>query len=326
MYKIKPFLIPLIVIFAALIYYFFSFLIPFTDNAFSVNNITPVSADVSGYITKIYVKNEQVVRQGDPLLVVFQQPYKLAYHALVEELSSAKSQYITLHQKLKKDQELYTQYDQEYKKSVLNYQRNQAALQYGAVSELDVRDMEYDAKSNLAKTQAQSQQIKIDQQDIITQQHLIQDISYKTQKAQVYLKETLVKAKTNGVITNMYLSLGTPVITHQPLFSFIDISNTFIQANFSELDLRKVKAGDNVYIIPRMYFGNKIYHGKIISKEWAANRQITDPRTQIQQVTNNENNWVVFPQRFPVQIKITDYDHKNYPLPLGSSCYVFVSI
>lgn len=326
MHKIRPFFIPLVVIVAALIYYFFSFLIPFTDNAFAINNVTPISADVSGYITKIYVKNEQTVKQGDPILVVFQQPYELTYQALVEELNSAKSQYITLHQKLKKDQELYTQYDQEYKKSALNYQRNQAALQYGAVSELDVRDMGYDAKISRAKTQAQSQQIKIDQQDIITQQHLIQNISYKTQKAQVYLKETVVKAKTDGIITNMFLSLGTPVITHEPLFSFIDTSNTFIQANFSELDLRKVAAGDNVYIIPRMYFGGKIYHGQITSKSWAANRQITNPRTQIQQVTNNENNWILLPQRFPVQIKITDYDPKNYPLPLGSSCYVFVAI
>lgn len=87
-----------------------------------------------------------------------------------------------------------------------------------------------------------------------------------------------------------------------------------------------VKTGNKVYIIPRMYFGTKLYHGTVVSGAWAANRQITNPKTQLQTVTNDTNNWILLPQRFPVQIKITDYDPKHYPLPIGATCYVIIQV
>ena len=49
------------------IIYLFSFLFPFTDNAFVVNNIRPVAALTSGYLTGLYVKNGEPVRKGQKL-------------------------------------------------------------------------------------------------------------------------------------------------------------------------------------------------------------------------------------------------------------------
>jgi multidrug resistance efflux pump len=102
------------------------------------------------------------------------------------------------------------------------------------------------------------------------------------------------------------------------------MSNLYIQANFNEIDLRDVRDGDKVIIIPRVFFGSKIYHGVVVGNSWAANRQITTAKNQIQTVTENENNWVMLPQRLPVQIRITDYDNKNYPLSIGSSAYIYI--
>lgn len=42
----------------------------------------------------------------------------------------------------------------------------------------------------------------------------------------------------------------------------------------------------------------------------------------MQNVTN-ENQWVLLPQRMPVQIKIMDPDPK-YPLRVGTSAYVYI--
>ena len=61
------------------IYHIFSYMIPFTDNAFVVTNVSLVAADVSGYITAIYVKNGQPVKKDQPLFMVYQEPYRLAY-------------------------------------------------------------------------------------------------------------------------------------------------------------------------------------------------------------------------------------------------------
>ncbi|MCW8443176.1 efflux RND transporter periplasmic adaptor subunit [Fluoribacter gormanii] len=324
--KLKPYTVVFSLALLAVLYYFFSFLIPFTNNAFVVANIRPVAAIVSGYITDLYVRNEQYVHKGQPLFTVFQEPYKLIYNRLVEETFTAKEDLQSLEYQLQKDKQLLIQYQQEYNRIHLNYLRNRAVLKSGAISEINVKDLQYEDRGSLAKVNMQKQQISLDERNIQSIQHKIKSLIYKTRYAKVNLEHTTVYAQSNGRIQNMYLSLGTPIEINKPIFSFVDTDDFFIQANFTELDLRMVKTGAKVYIIPRMYFATKLYHGTVVSRAWAANRQITNPKTQLQTVTNDTNNWLLLPQRFPVQIKIDDYDAKRYPLPVGATCYVIIKV
>lgn len=326
MRKLKPYSVVFSLALLAVIYYFFSFILPFTNNAFVVANVRPVAAIVSGYVTDLYVKNEQYVQKGQPLFKVFQTPYQLTYKKLSEEVRTAKADYQSLLHQLQKDKQLLIQYQQDYQKIHLNYLRNKAVLKSGAVSGIDVKNWEFDDRGSLAKVDMQKQQISLDKKNIISTQHKIKALTYQMSYAKVNLDQTVVYAQSNGFVQNMYLSLGTPIKINEPVFSFVDTDHLYIQANFNELDLRKVQAGNKVYIIPRMYFGTKLYHGTVISHTWAANRQITNQRTQLQTVSNGTNNWILLPQRFPVQIKIMDYDHQHYPLPIGATCYVIILV
>ncbi|KTD41099.1 HlyD family secretion protein [Legionella parisiensis] len=324
--KLKPYTVLIFLAIFAVLYYFFSFLIPFTNNAFVVANVRPVAAIVSGYITDLYVKNEQSVHKGQPLFTVFQEPYQLTYNKLVEEVHTAKADLQSLQYQLQKEKQLLIQYTQEYNRIHLNFIRNKAVLKSGAISEINVKDLQYGDIGSLAKVNMQKQQINLVEKNIQSLQHKIKALIYKTRYAKVNLEQTTVYAQSNGRIQNMFLSLGTPIEINKPIFSFVDTESLYIQANFTELDLRMVRTGNKVYIIPRMYFGTKLYHGTVISGAWAANRQITNAKTQLQTVTNDTNNWVLLPQRFPVQIKITDYDPQHYPLPIGATCYVIIQV
>lgn len=66
-----------------------------------------------------------------------------------------------------------------------------------------------------------------------------------------------------------------------------------------------------------------MFHGVVISTNWAVGRQETQASSQLQKVAR-ENEWVLLPQRFPVQIKILDLDPK-FPLNVGASTYVYIS-
>ena len=72
----------------------------------------------------------------------------------------------------------------------------------------------------------------------------------------------------------------------------------------------------------RMYYFDKIFHGIVVNKIWAADRQNTSTHNQ-QQIVNDDNQWLKLPQRFPIQIKILDPD-PNYPLNPGASAYVYI--
>lgn len=318
-----PILVFSVVIIVGIIY-FFSFLFPFTNNAFVVANINPVAADVSGFITDIYVKNGQEVKKGTLLFKVYQEPYLLAYKQATANLQEAKVRVEALKKITAKNEDLLKAKQEEYGKVNYEYNLKSAQLVNKSVARLEVETLSYERKALENNVKALKNQLLVDDDEIKQQQHKVEALTAAMQNAKVNLDLTEVHAYADGVINNLYLSTGTPIIQHQPLFSFIDMSNLYIQANFNEIDLRDVRDGDKVIIIPRVFFGSKIYHGVVVGNSWAANRQITTAKNQIQTVTENENNWVMLPQRLPVQIRITDYDNKNYPLSIGSSAYIYI--
>ena len=317
-------LVFLLLLVLTIVVYHFSYCFPFTNNAFVVANARPVAANVSGYITQLYVQNESFVKKGQPLFTVFEKPYQYAYQKAVADYEGAKAALISMQLQIEKTQHLLQSKQDVYEKIRFDYQRYQSALRDHAVSEVRVNNLlkEMNAAENQVKALQMS--LKKEKQDLLVQQLRIDSLQAVMKNAKVDLQETTVYAKNNGIVQNLFAALGTPIEIRKPLFSFIDTDKIYLQANFNETDLRYVRAGSRVSIYPRMYFWSKTYQGRVISTNWAANRQYTDARSQEQIVSNSESNWFLLPQRFPVQIEITDYDPEHFPLALGASAYVWV--
>jgi len=314
----------LVALFAVIFIYNFSFLFPFTNNAFVVGNVRPVAANVDGYITDIYVNNEEVVKKGQPLFTVFQTPYLLAYKKAKSNVAEAKARLCVLKKQVEKTQFLIQAQKERYEKLHFDYIHNHLALTDHAVSKIRVNTLLKEQNASLNQFRALETELELNHQQIKAQKMKIRSLTAVMDNAKVNVDETIVYAKNNGVIQNMFVALGTPIKIRQPIFSFVDTDKLFIQANFNETDLRRVRVGNKVSIFPRMYFGTKIYHGIVGSQSWAASRLVTNLSSQLQEVTNSENNWFLLPQRLPVQIQITDYDPEHYPLSLGGSVYVYI--
>lgn len=317
--------LPIIVIVMSIIvglYHIFSYIIPFTSHAFLVTNVTPIAADVSGFITKIYVHNGSAVKKGQPLFEVYKKPYRLAYEYAQAKHEEAIEHLKVIQRQTQKTNTLLNAAKYAYEKARFEYQLKKAPSVREALSQLEVRTLNYEMHAIENKMDSLIKQIAIEDQQIKQQQKLIKALDAEQQTALVNLQLTTVKAPADGVIDNMYRGPGTPVKIHEPLFSFIDTSTWWIQANLYETDLRHVRPGDKVYIMLRMYYFNKIFHGKIVNTMWAADRKETDTRTQQQKIVS-DNQWLLEPQRFPIQIEILDPD-PNYPFNPGASAYVYI--
>jgi multidrug resistance efflux pump len=302
--------------------HFFSYLIPLTDDAFVVANSQPVAADVSGYITEIYIKNGQKVKKGEPLFKVFDTPYKLAYQKAQANYEEAVATIAVIRQQTSKNEATLSSMQQNLAKATYEYNLKKNPVVSKSVSTLEIQKLDYDVQSFKDQVKALQNQISIDDKQIIQQQKRVASLKAEMDNAAVNLELTTVRAGSNGVVDNMYLALGTPIVQHQPLFSFVDTDNWYVQANFNETDLRYARPGDKVTIILRMYYFDKIFHGVIVNNLWVADRQNVVAKTQQQQV-KSENEWLNLPQRFPLQIKVTDPDPR-YPLNPGSSAFVYI--
>ncbi len=307
-----------------LIFYQFSYLFPFTNNAFIVANVSPIGANVSGYITEIYVQNEEKVYEGQALFQVFKTPYHLAYLKAKHELSEARASLKVLKTQVEKTKLMIQAQQQHYERLLYDYEHNRSASYGNAVSKIAVHTTLKEKDAALKTMQALEKEFQVNVQQITVQRKKIKALDAVLKNAKVDLDETTVYAKHDGAIQNMFVALGTPIKIRTPLFSLVDTRKLFVQANFYETDLRNVRPGNRVSIFPRIYLGSKIYHGVILSQNWAASRLQSHSSTEIQILSNTENNWFLLPQRLPVQIQITDYDPINYPLSIGQSAYVYI--
>lgn len=305
------------------IYHIFSYLIPFTDNAFVVTNVTPVAADVSGFITDIYVKNGQAIKKDQPIFKVYQEPYRLAFSQASADYQQGLKKVIVLQRQIDKANSLVKSTQAELAKAQYELDLKKDQVVAEAVPVLEIKKLGYDVEVLTNKLAALQHEVAILAAQVDEQQQIVASLKAKMDNAQVNLDLTVVRAPSNGVVDNMYISTNTPIKIHEPVFSFIDTTNYYIQANLNETDLRNVRVGDKVTIMLRMYYFDKIFHGVIVNTLWAADRQTTSAKTQLQKV-QNENEWLLLPQRFPVQIKVLDVD-PNYQLNPGASAYVYIS-
>ena len=137
--------------------------------------------------------------------------------------------------------------------------------------------------------------------------------------AKIYLEQTTVYALNDGTISNMHVSPGGYYRPGDILFAFIESDDWFIQANFEETDLSMIRPGQTASIWLWQYPGKK-FHGVVEQVSFGAERRQTSEETGVQLV-EKENQWFLLPQRFPVQIRITDPD-PEYPFNLGGSAFV----
>src|SRR3990167_9137103 len=168
--------LPVIVIavaFLLIIYHIFSYMIPFTNNAFVVTKVTPIAADVSGYITDIYVKNGQPVKQDDPLVKVYQEPYRLALLPAKAKYEQALEQVKVIARQTNKTRDLFDAAVFNYEKAKLKFKLKNNPKVRKAVPVLEIRVLQYNLQAMEKKKDALEKQIKVENQQIIEQRKKI---------------------------------------------------------------------------------------------------------------------------------------------------------
>jgi len=296
---------------------------PFTQNAFVVANVRPVSALVEGYITDIYVKNNQAVRKGDPLFTVFKRPYELKIEGLTNALAAEQFrqkgigfQISSAEAVVKANTEATTN---------AKYLSDQAQKLYGEQATSQKYAEEQLQNYRVAQSKLMSAQHDLDAvrqqyfQSNATQAQLRSQLDY----AKLELELSTVRALADGTIANMFVSPGGYVKPGDVQFAFIETSTWWVQANFQETELSQLRPGQKAVIWFWQYPGRE-FHGVVEATGWGVDRKITS-NVGGMPVVQKENEWFLLPQRFPVQIRITDPDPACELHP-GASAFVQIQV
>ena len=304
-------------------YWFYWHLKPFTQNAFVFANTRPVSPLVEGFITEIHVKNNQFVKKGAPMFTIVQPPYQLKVKELENEIRSKEAELRSLRAQIKSSEAEIRRYKAELANN--KYLSERAKYMYGS----EAVSQAY-AEERLRAMQASEAQVAATEHAVEALAHQCDSVTAQIAKlknqldlSRIWSELTVVRALSDGYITNMTITPGGYYKPGDVLFGFIDSEVWWVQANFKENELSEIREGQPAKIWLWQYPGHE-YTGVVEAVGWSAERREMSRETGLP-VVKKENEWFLLPQRFPVQIRILNPD-RELQLHHGASAYVEVEI
>lgn len=304
-----------------------------TDNAYVSGVIVPVSAEVRGRVTGVFVNDNQFVKEGTPLLEVFRDDYvnglsekkesisvlmaeKLELQATMEEKNKALLQAQANLNAVASQEDLAGKELKRYKKLIKENVISQD--QYDRIeSNWSVAHSKKD--SSLASIAEAEAGLKAMSAKMATQEIKIREADISKNQAQLDLARTVVKAPLSGRIAMKNVDSGKYVQPGQTLLSIVQ-DDTWVVANFKETQIKKMTVGQPVKVKVDAYPGI-IFKGHIDSLQPG-----TGAVFSLLPPENATGNFVKVVQRVPVKIVLDSKFDPAHPLWPGLSVIPSVDI
>ena len=317
-----------------------------TENAYVGAETASITSMVSGQVSDVMVSDTQQVKKGDLLVRVNERDAEIALAQAQAELMKAQRQYKQTQanssalnsQVFVSDDGIHSAEAQVAKaQAELNKAQNDLARRSqlsasGAISKEELSTAQSavnnaQAGLDLAKAglaQAQSSQ-KAAQSTLAANEALIRGSNEtstpdvliaqaRLKQAILDLERTEIKAPFDGVIARRNIQVGQRVAPGTVLMMVVPISKLYVDANFKESQLAKVKAGQKAVLTSDLYGDEVEFHGTVIGFSGG-----TGSAFALIPAQNATGNWIKVVQRLPVRIALDPKELAEHPLRVGLS-------
>ncbi|WP_199120113.1 HlyD family secretion protein [Pedobacter sp. ASV28] len=287
-----------------------------TDDAQIDGDISPVIARVSGYVKDINFEENTKVNQGQVLVTLDDNDYKIKLEqaqagrvaanagvgvsqsqivATSANTSIAKANIQAAKVKLELAQKDFDRYANLVKDGSITKQAfDQAKAQKeSAQAAYDAAVDQYNA--TLKQVGTTQSQLTVSNSGVSQRQA---DVDF----AKLQLSYTQIQAPTTGIVSRKNLQKGQLVQAGQSLFSIVNENSIYVTANFKETQLEKIRIGQKVKIDVDAYPDQDI-EGEVYNFA-----PITGAKGALLPPDNATGNFVKVVQRIPVKIKFTTKD------------------
>ncbi len=291
-----------------------------TDNAYLNANRIEMAAQVGGPVRALWVRDQQTVKSGELLFQIDPQPYQLAVEEAEAQLALVNQTNSQNRAAVSAAQALVAQRNAELRNAQSTEQRAIELTKQKLISQQSAETMTTEAETAAAAvraSQANLEQATSALGDAGAKNAAVRAAAAKLAQAQLDLSHTRITAPASGLIANLEIRPGSMVQAGVPLFTVIGDNEYWVDANFKETELRRVKPGQEARVVMDMYPKHE-FKGVVQSVSGGAGQAFSLLPAQ-----NATGNWVKVTQRVPVRVQILDPD-PNYPLRIGTTATVRV--
>jgi membrane fusion protein (multidrug efflux system) len=169
------------------------------------------------------------------------------------------------------------------------------------------------AKEQLAASQTQTEGTRV-------QEHpSVQRAAAKVREAFLALQRTELVAPLSGYVAKRGVQVGQRVAAGAPLMTVVELDKLWVDANFKESQLHKLRIGQSVDLVADLYGDKVAYHGTV-----AGLGAGTGAAFALLPAQNATGNWIKVVQRVPVRIALDAAQVAQHPLRIGLSMDVKV--
>ncbi len=307
--------------------YWFIFLRHFenTDDAYVAGNVVQVTPQVGGTVVAINADDTELVQAGKPLVQLDGADAKVALDNATAQLAQAVREVRTLfvnNGTLNASIALRTA---DVERARHDVARRQELISTGAVSseELDhARSALQTAQSALtaAREQLTSNQVLTDRTTVSRHPNVLRAAG-QVQAAYLNYARTTLPAPITGYIAKRSVQVGQRVAPGMPLLSIVPLNALWVDANFKEVQIAKMRIGQPVTLHSDLYGSDVTFHGKVAGLAAGTGSAFALLPTQ-----NASGNWIKVVQRVPVRITLDPQELAVHPLRIGVSMQVDTDI
>jgi membrane fusion protein (multidrug efflux system) len=303
-----------------------------TDDAYVRANNTTLGARVSGHIAAILPGDNALVHTGDVIFRIDDGDYRIAVDAARTKIDTQQAtidrighQVTALVSAVEQAAAQVTSAEAALKRAGLDYDRQQALNTKGFASRATFevseagRDQGVAAlKSAQAAFDAARDNVEVTKAQQAEARAQLAELQTSLAKAQRDLDFTAVRAPVDGMFSNRMVSTGDYIVVGQRLGNVVPLDDVFIDANFKETQLMRVRPGQPVTIAVDAY-GHRKFAGVVDSISPAAGSVFT-----LLPPDNATGNFTKIVQRLPVRVRVPKEVARENLLRAGMSVYATV--
>ena len=324
-----------------------------TDNAYVNARMAQVTPLIAGSAIEVLVEDTQQVKAGDVLVRLDQANARIAVAQAEADLAAARRKF---GQTVATNSALSAQIDTssaglvqaqarlrtaqaEFEKARIDLQRREAVIASGAISgeELTQARKAYAAASAAleaarggisevvsARRVAQGQLAANDalvRGSSVDTDPAVQAARARLDAALLDLQRTEIRAPVSGVVSRLQIQVGQRLSPGQTIMTIVPIDKLYVDANFKEGQLGRVRPGMAVTLKSDLYGGVVVYHGKVTGLAGG-----TGSSMAIIPAQNATGNWIKTVQRLPVRIELDPAELRQHPLRVGLSMEVEIDV
>ena len=303
-----------------------------TDDAYVRANNTTLGARVSGHISAILPGDNNLVRTGDVLFRIDDGDYRIAVDAARTRIATQQAtidrigRQVTMQESaVEQAQANLVSAEAGLKRANLDYDRQQTLSNKGYATHATFEQSEAGRDQGAAAVRAAQasfdtarDNVEVTKAQQAEAQAQFAELQTSLAKAERDLDFTLVRAPVDGIFSNRLVSTGDYVVVGQRLANVVPLDDVFIDANFKETQLKRIRPGQPVTITVDAY-GHRKFEGAVDSIAPAAGSVFT-----LLPPDNATGNFTKIVQRLPVRVRVPKDVARQNLLRAGMSVYATV--